>query len=161
MEPHTSTSPLAVLPNLPQYPFNNSTIYWEESQSNRRLLFREHASHDLLGTQVIDWNPMEAKWSFIIKVENLPWITNHKINGSVLYPAASMLAAAFEAANLMAKDKPPIGYEIRDAKFSAPLLLTTSAAGTEIQLSLNSFPRSSARNSSDSRFRIFSQNADD
>lgn len=65
-------SPFTVLPDLPQYPFNNSAIYWEESQGNKRLLFREHATHDLLGAQVIDWNPLEAKWSLIIKVGNLP-----------------------------------------------------------------------------------------
>lgn len=156
----TSASPLAVLSDLPHYPFNHSNIYWEESQKNRRLLFREHASHDLLGAQVIDWNPMEAKWSFIIKVENLPWVADHKINGSMLYPAAGMLAAAIEAVKMVAKDMPPLGYEIRDTEFIAPLLLTTSAKGTEIQLSLNSL-RSSARHRHDYQFRIFSRNADD
>lgn len=104
---------------------------------------------------------MEAKWSFIIKVENLPWITDHKINGSMLYPAAGMIAAAIEAVKFMVKDVPPIGYEIRDAEFSAPLLLTTLAEGTEVQLSLNSSTRSSAKDSSNYKFRIFSRKADD
>lgn len=72
-----------------------------------------------------------------------------------------MLAAAIEAVKLMVKDVPPIGYEIRDAEFSAPLLLTTSAEGTEIQLSLRSLSRSSAKNNSDNQFRIFSRKADD
>ncbi|KAL8639946.1 MAG: hypothetical protein Q9226_008807 [Calogaya cf. arnoldii] len=86
-----------VLPNLPQYSFNHSNIHWDESHSSRRMLFREHATHDLLGTQVIDWNPVEPRWSFIIKVEDLPWIADHRINSSILYPAAGMLAAAIEA----------------------------------------------------------------
>lgn len=157
----TSASPSAVLSDLPQYPFNHSTIYWEESQSNKRLLFREHASHDLLGAQVIDWNPMEAKWSFIIKAENLPWIADHKVNGSMVYPAAGILAAAIQAVKLMTKDVPPIGYEIRDAEFGAPLLLTTAAEGTEIQFSLHSPTRSSARNNPNYQFRVFVRNSDD
>jgi NADPH:quinone reductase-like Zn-dependent oxidoreductase/SAM-dependent methyltransferase len=151
----TSASPLAVLPDIPQYPFNHSTIYWEESQSSRSLLFREHASHDLLGAQVIDWNPMEAKWSFIIKAENLPWIADHKVNGSIIYPAAGILAAAVEAVKMVTKDVPPTGYEIREAEFEAPLLLTTAAKGTEIQFSLYSPSRFSARNNPNYQFRVF------
>lgn len=156
----TSTTPLAVLPDIPQYPFNHSTIYWEESRSNKSLLFREHASHDLLGAQVIDWNPMEAKWSFIIKAENLPWIADHKVNGSIIYPAAGILAAAVQAVKLVTKDVPPIGYEIREAEFNAPLLLTTTAKGTGIQFSLHSPTRSSTRNNPNYQFRVFLRKSD-
>lgn len=157
----TSASPLAILPDLPQYPFNHFTVYWEESQSNRRPLFREHASHDLLGAQVIDWNPMEAKWDFIIKADNLPWIEEHKVNGSILYPAAGILAAAIQAVKLMTKDVPPIGYEIRDAEFGAPLLLTTTAEGTPIQISLHFSTRSDSKQSPNYEFRVFTRKSDD
>ena len=155
------TRPLATLPCLPQYPFNHSTIYWEESQSNRSLLFRKHATHELLGTQVIDWNPMEAKWIFIIKADDLPWITDHKINGSILYPAAGMLAAAIEAVKLMVKNTSPIGYEIRNTEFTAPLLLTESPAGTETQISLSSPTRPKGRDYFEYFFRVFSRKADE
>lgn len=157
----SKAQPPAVLPDLPQYPFNHSTVYWEEPQTNKDLMFRQHARHDLLGAQVIDWNPMDAKWKLIIKAEDLPWIADHKINGSMLYPAAGMLAAAIEAIKLMVKDTLPIGYEIRDAEFNAPLLLTTSATGTEVQISLSSPTRSSARNKADFHFRLFNRKPDE
>lgn len=151
----------AVLPDLPQYPFAHSAIHWDEPHSSRRLLFREHPSHDLLGTQVIDWNPVEPKWSFIIKVEELPWIADHKINGSMLYPAAGMLAAVIEAIKMLMKDAPPIGYEIRDVEFSAPLLLTTSPKGTEVQVSLRTSTHSSAKSSSEYEFHILPRKEDE
>ncbi|KAL8732943.1 MAG: hypothetical protein Q9181_003765 [Wetmoreana brouardii] len=159
-----STAPTAqrpvVLPNLPQYPFNHSTIYWEESQSNANFLFRRHPRLDLLGAPTIDWNPMDAKWKFIIRSDELPWIMDHKINGSTLYPAAGMLVATLEATRLVANDPLPIGYEIRDAEFNTPLLLTTSTSGTEVQVGLTSRTRSSMRNNSGFDFRILCQKPD-
>ena len=159
---HSATSEsLAVLPDLPQYPFNHSTIYWEEPHSNRNLVFRQHARHDLVGSQVIDWNPRDAKWKFIIKAEELPWIVDHKINGSILYPAAGMLVAAIEAIRMIVEGTSPIGYEITDAEFSAPLLLTTSATGTEVHISLNSPTRTNARNDTNFSFRLFTRKPDE
>ncbi|KAG8531947.1 Type I Iterative PKS [Bacidia gigantensis] len=150
-----------VLPDLPQYPFDHSTIYWEEAQSDKNMLFREYPSHDLLGAQVIDWNPMEAKWTFFIKASDLPWTVDHKINGSILYPAAGMLAAVIEATKLLVKDKSPVGYEIKNAEFIAPLLLTTSPNGTETQISLTSPTSSNTRDSTKYYFRIFGRKSND
>ncbi|KAL8962775.1 MAG: hypothetical protein Q9193_000877 [Seirophora villosa] len=157
----SQSSTPTVLPNLPQYSFNHSNVHWDETHSNRRMLFHEHATHDLLGTQVIDWNPVEPKWSFIIKVEDLPWIADHKINGSILYPAAGMLVAAIEAVKKMAGDAPLVGYEIRDVDFIAPLLLTTSPKGTAIQVGLRSSSETSVRSGYDYTFHLHSRKEDE
>jgi len=132
-----------ILPNLPQYPFNHSTVCWEESQANKAFRFRKHANHSLLGAPVVDWSPLEAKWKFIIRAEELPWIKDHKINGSILYPAAGMLTMAIEASKLLAEDRSPVGFEIRDAEFSAPVLLTMAPEGVETFITLSPISGSS------------------
>ncbi|KAL8643720.1 MAG: hypothetical protein Q9226_008161 [Calogaya cf. arnoldii] len=105
-------------------------------------------------------NPVEPKWSFIIKVEDLPWIADYRINGSILYPAAGMLAAAIEAVKKMVGDAPLVGYEIRDVDFIAPLLLTTSPKGTEIQVGLRSSSETSARSGYDYTFHVYPRKED-
>ena len=127
-----------VVKDLPEYPFNHSVMYWEESQTNKAFRFREHAAHELLGVPTADWNPLEAKWKLIIKADDLPWIKDHVINGSVVYPAAGMLAMAIEGSKLLAEGRSPVGFEIKNVEFPAPLLIPTAAEGAETSITLNS-----------------------
>ena len=67
-----------ILSNLPEYPFDHSRSYWQESRVNRdgwRL--RTNLRLDLLGAPVPDWNPMEAKWRNYLRVSEVPWIRDH------------------------------------------------------------------------------------
>lgn len=70
---------LIALPNLPEYPFDHSKIYWYESRLSKGLLQRKHKRLDLLGTPSSDWNPLEAKWRKFIKVSETPWVKDHKV----------------------------------------------------------------------------------
>lgn len=148
------------LADLPEYPFNHSTLYWEESPKNKTFRFREHPKHDLLGAQVDDWNPLEAQWKLTIKAEELPWIVEHKINGSIIYPAAGMLVMAIEAAKLLVMGRPPIGFEIKNAEFPAPLLLSTSSEGTEVSISLSTHTESGAKEDFVYQFRLCARRSD-
>ena len=152
----TSSLRSKILPYLPQYPFNHSIVYWEESRANKAFRFRQHANHSLLGAPMGGSNPLEARWKFIITVEELPWIQDHKINGSMLYPAAGMLTMAIEASKLLAKDRSPVGFEIRDAEFSAPIILTTAPGGVETFITLSSISGSSIEH----HFQIIVQKSD-
>ena len=152
----TCTRSPKVLSDLPQYPFNHAVLYWEESQINRAFRFRQHPTHDLLGAPVGEWNPFEAKWKLIIKIEDLPWVADHKINGSTLYPAAGMLVMAIEASKLLAQNRSPIGFEIKNAEFPAPLLIPATPEGLEVHITLN--PK--AEHSNQYEFQILVQKSD-
>ena len=67
------------LADLPEYPFNHSREYWQESRLSTNFRFREHPRHELLGTTVLDWNKLEGKWRNYIRISENPWIKDHKV----------------------------------------------------------------------------------
>ena len=69
----------AVLPSLPEYPFDHSKKYWHESRISNALRFRRHGHHPLLGTPVSDWNPLEARWRHILRISEQSWMKDHKV----------------------------------------------------------------------------------
>ncbi|KUJ07891.1 reducing type I polyketide synthase [Mollisia scopiformis] len=150
-----SGSPLRLTPGtistLPSYPFNHSTVYWEESARSKGLRSRKHANNELLGAPVIDWNPLDARWRLVVKKEDMPWVEQHKVHGQMLYPAAGMLVMAIEGLKQLTEQK-IIGYEIRDVSFVAPIVLNSSSDGTEIQTTLT--PTSMQNIEAEYKFRI-------
>ena len=66
-----------MLLNLPSYPFNHSKKYWAEGRVSRSYRFRALQHHELLGTPVSDWNPLNARWQNIIRTSENTWIKDH------------------------------------------------------------------------------------
>lgn len=52
-------------------------------------------------------------------------------------PSSRYAHNAIEGSKLLAEDRSPIGFEIRDAEFSAPLVLTTASGGVETFITLS------------------------
>ncbi|PWY69325.1 polyketide synthase [Aspergillus eucalypticola CBS 122712] len=126
-----------VLLDLPEYPFNHSTSYWHESRLSEEYRFRRYGYLELLGTPEQSGNPMEASWRNIIRVSDIPWVQDHKINSTILYPGAGMLVMAIEAIKQLADpDRLLTGFSIRDAVFSTALQIPTHAEGIEVNVHL-------------------------
>ena len=90
-------SPKATPSNMPRYPFNHKQSHWTESRLSKNFRFRKFARHDLLGTRSLDWNPQVAQWRNVIRLAEMPWLEDHKIQGEVVFPAAGMVVVATEA----------------------------------------------------------------
>ncbi|KAF1949998.1 hypothetical protein CC80DRAFT_598435 [Byssothecium circinans] len=129
---------LTTIVNLPPYPFDHSTRYWHESRISKSLRSRRHAPHPLLGIAAMDWNPLEPRWRHFLRLENLPFIEDHLINNTIVYPAAAMIAGVLEGARQLTEingsGRVVEGYEIRDAKFMTALVFPSR--GTEIEVEL-------------------------
>ncbi|RAK87226.1 polyketide synthase [Aspergillus costaricaensis CBS 115574] len=126
-----------VLVDLPDYPFNHSTSYWHESRLSEGYRLRQYGYLELLGAPEPNGNPMEATWRNIIRVSDIPWVQDHKINSTILYPGAGMLVMAIEAIKQMADpDRLLTGFNIRDAVFSTALQIPTHAEGIEVNVHL-------------------------
>lgn len=69
-----------VLSNLPEYPFNHSQTHWYESRMSKNYRFRQNPPVSLLGTQVQDWNPFEARWKNVLRVAEIPWVSDHQVS---------------------------------------------------------------------------------
>lgn len=121
---------LQALTDLPNYPWNHTNRYWVESNRMKNHRFKQTPRLDLLGMQVDDQNVHEPRWRNLIRIADVPWLEDHKMQGSLLLPAASMLCAVLEAAQQLAdSDKKVLGYEFRDILIGRALLVPTGEGG--------------------------------
>ncbi|KAL7935483.1 fatty acid synthase S-acetyltransferase [Trichoderma chlorosporum] len=132
---NTSQRHPAMLVTLPQYPFNHSKSHWRESRLSKGRRFRKHPRLHLLGSPVPDWNKSNAVWRNWIRLSESPWIEDHSITGTVIYPGAAMLAMAIEASlQLVTPTKVLRGIRIRNIAFMAAMRIPKTSEGAETQL---------------------------
>ncbi|KAI1392973.1 uncharacterized protein F4822DRAFT_441708 [Hypoxylon trugodes] len=120
----SNLAPRRFLVNCPEYPFDHSKTYWAESRLSRDFRLRKSVEGETLGARSFDWNPLEPRWRNFLSIETMPWIGDHVISGTVIYPAAGMLVMAMEAVRHMCSDTRLIsGYYIKEAHFVSPILV--------------------------------------
>ncbi|KAL8903861.1 MAG: hypothetical protein Q9207_003659 [Kuettlingeria erythrocarpa] len=126
------------LTSLPPYPWNHTRTFWHEAYSTRSNRFPSAARTDLLGVPVDLYNRMEPRWRNHLRISESPWIEDHKITGTVLYPAAGMLVMAMEAALQTADSARKVqGFRFREVGFERGLVVTSGdEAAVETCLSL-------------------------
>ncbi|KAI5928775.1 hypothetical protein F4810DRAFT_645308 [Camillea tinctor] len=130
-----TNSPSRMLLDLPKYPFNHSQRYWLESRLVKNYRQRNKVRHELLGLPVTDWNPLKPRWRHTIRNTNLPWLKDHQLNGTILYPGAGMIAMVVEAARSIARPDAAVkGYRFREVTIHNALVVPSDADGVEVQL---------------------------
>ena len=71
-----------MLVDLPSYAFNHTTKYWLESRVSKNFRFGDTPYHELLGSKVVDWNPLEARWQHRIILSDKSWVKGHIVSSS-------------------------------------------------------------------------------
>ncbi|KAL9036375.1 MAG: hypothetical protein Q9180_004337, partial [Flavoplaca navasiana] len=134
-----------MLTNLPNYPFDRSKKYWNEGRTSKNIRFRKDPPHELLGTAVPDWNRHEARWTNHIDRTKSPWVDDHKINETVLYPATGFIIMAIEAARQLAIPQRNIcQYHLRDVTYGKAVVIPRNGR-VEVQITLRQ-PADGGRN---------------
>ncbi|RLL97465.1 hypothetical protein CFD26_104804 [Aspergillus turcosus] len=116
------------LVDLPSYPWNHSekNRYWAESRLSSKRRFRQHARHDLCGVRGEDDLPGEPTWHNILSPRENPWILDHRVQGSIVYPAAGMLTAVLEAVRQYVDAASTISHiELRDVRVTRPIVFNS------------------------------------
>ncbi|KAH8804399.1 putative polyketide synthase [Xylogone sp. PMI_703] len=155
----------SVLIDLPPYPWNHQNSYWAESRISKFYRERRFPRTDLLGGLERNSSSIEPRWRNHIRLSEIPWVRDHKIQGNIIYPAAGYLAMAIEAACQHAstvKSIPVItGYKLREVVIDSALIIPEDPGEVEVAITLKSFT-DSIRNPSDmwDEFVISSVNAD-
>ncbi|KAJ5609196.1 type I iterative polyketide synthase [Penicillium herquei] len=130
-----------VLTDLPSYPWNHTMRHWQESRINRAIRERSQPPHELLGMPVPGNDPSASVWRRVLRVTETPWLRDHMVQGSIVYPGAGYSCLAIEAARQLAgQDKRISGLRLRDINFLFALVIPDNADGVEIRTTLQSVP---------------------
>ncbi|KAM3075032.1 hypothetical protein ACMFMF_005715 [Clarireedia jacksonii] len=86
-----------LLLDLPQYAWDHSTRYWHSSAITTRHVRRAFPYHELLGSRVPQSTSLEPHWRNIIKLSELDWLQDHRVNENIIFPGAGYLAIAMQA----------------------------------------------------------------
>ncbi|GME32277.1 Lovastatin diketide synthase LovF 2 [Neofusicoccum parvum] len=121
----------AMLVDLPPYAWNHALSFWEESRLSREHRMRASPRADLLGHAVA--GSPEPAWRNFLRCSESPWIREHRVQGSVLYPGAGMVAMAVEGARRLADPgEEVLGYELRDVAITTALRVPDDEKGVEV-----------------------------
>ncbi|KAJ3499268.1 hypothetical protein NLG97_g480 [Lecanicillium saksenae] len=146
---------LKCLPNLPSYPWNHTKTYWHESHLSLANRFREYGRLDLIGAPTADSVPFEPRWRGFLRASELPWIQDHQVQKTVIYPAAGMISMVLEGARQMKKSFVNLaGYEIRNMRFDKAIVVPNTTHGVEVALNMRA--ETSAGNGSFPSYFTFS-----
>ncbi|KAI1374887.1 ketoacyl-synt-domain-containing protein [Hypoxylon crocopeplum] len=125
-----------LLVDLPKYPWNHDKVYWYESHLSRANRFQVHGRYDLIGRPTLDSNPFYPRWRGFFRVSENPWIRDHQVQKTMIYPAAGMVAMVLEAAKQMASEGAS-GFEITRFKILKAMLIPSTSHGLEYVLNFN------------------------
>lgn len=129
-----------VIHDLPAYPWDHSNTYWCESRLSHDYRLRKSPFHDLLGVRVPSSTSLEPSWSYVISVGRLPWLTDHIIDGLVIFPGAGYICMAIEAIRQFNHESKPSqiiqNFDLRDVSFLKALVIPPNPKTVDIRLSL-------------------------
>lgn len=94
--PHDSERP-KLLADLPPYAWRHDRSYWHESRLSRNYRLRRFPRNDILGSLVDNYNDTEPRWRNVLRTTDLPWLLDHKIQSSTIFPFAGFIVMAVEA----------------------------------------------------------------
>ncbi|KUL87368.1 hypothetical protein ZTR_04649 [Talaromyces verruculosus] len=154
-----------LLTDVPAYSFDHSRTFWHESRISKAYRNRKSIPHDLLGTMGGDYNSVEPRWRKFIRLDELPWLRGHIVQGQIVFPAAGYLAMAIQAIKEhTAAEGPDVSiknYNVRNISFGQALVLSEGVEDLEINFALRPQVHSARKSSKTwSEFRVFTVNAD-
>jgi acyl transferase domain-containing protein len=149
-----------LLVQLPGYAFNHSQKFWYESRLSRNYRLRKERRHDLFGAPVADWDVENPRWRNIIRLSEQPWLRDHIVTNSHVYPGVGYVIMAIEAARQIADQQlTVVGFRVRDVVLKRALIVPDNKDGIETSISMHRDHESSTASSTIwRRFQIASYN---
>lgn len=86
-----------VVPDLPPYAWTYDTLLWSECRASSEFRDRKHLHHDLLGAQKPGGNGIQTTWRNVLRAHDVPWLLDHRLEDTVVFPGAGYMAMGIEA----------------------------------------------------------------
>ncbi|MCJ1402141.1 hypothetical protein MMC11_005360 [Xylographa trunciseda] len=91
-------SNVKVLIDLPTYPWRHNKRHWNESRGSLAHRMKPFPRHDLIGSLELDSNAMDNQWRNVFRLEEIPWLLDHKIESSPVFPFSGFMSMVIQAA---------------------------------------------------------------
>ena len=123
-----------VLTDLPGYPWQHDVLLWNESRTSIEYRFRKHSRHDLLGSSIPGGSTPNFTWRNLLKLKEVPWLADHQLEVSIVFPAAGYMVMAVEALSRIFLSLPASSnFSFRSVHFLNALVIPSdSNAMTEL-----------------------------
>ncbi|KAJ2992168.1 hypothetical protein NUW58_g2256 [Xylaria curta] len=139
----TNNTPCRLLKGLPSYAWDHSEHYWHETRCLRAYLNRPGPSHGLLGHLLPSSTSTDMQWRHILSLSESLWLTGHRLQGQLVFPAAGFVIMALEAGILASGDQNVSLVEILDLDIERALMFETEDSSVEVIFNLSNISRNS------------------
>jgi acyl transferase domain-containing protein/NADPH:quinone reductase-like Zn-dependent oxidoreductase len=136
-----------LLVDLPPYSWNHTRSYWAEPRMSKTYRHRKSPRTDLLGVADSVACSFEPRWRNYLRVSEIPWLMDHKIQSDIVFPAAGYICIAIEAAMQLVTDTGEISaLTLREISVRSALIIPETT-GIETMTSLHTLSNEHANRS--------------
>lgn len=96
--PKALEKPPAVLTDIPRYPWNHLSQYYHQSRFTDIHKFQNDRRSDIIGVLAMYSNHTEPTWRNIMRLDELPWLRHHQVQGLTIFPISGFVSMALESA---------------------------------------------------------------
>lgn len=128
-------------PGLPPYRYTYGGINYHESRPSKEYRHRSVLRHDLLGSKVVGTARLRPQWRNILRVKDVPWLSDHRLVPDAVLPGAAYVAMAVEAATRIYGEfsggmVPIEGFSLADVSMKRALIVPEDDYGVEMVTSM-------------------------
>ncbi|KAI5918779.1 reducing type I polyketide synthase 10 [Camillea tinctor] len=130
----TSCRSPQLLVDLPRYRWARpDPVLWSEPRESVEFRNRVHRRHELLGSLIPGGDKVESRWKNILRLEEVTWIEDHKLDGAIVFPAAAFVAMAIEALKQCSSTQGSAVIHLEDFDIIAALPISADSS-TKLEL---------------------------
>ncbi|KAL2758025.1 hypothetical protein ACRALDRAFT_1068472 [Sodiomyces alcalophilus JCM 7366] len=122
------------LDDLPTYAWDHKK-YWHETRYIKEHRLRKYR-HSLLGHVFPGSVAKHPKWRNYLRISEIPWLSEHVVDGKVVFPGAGYISMAIEAVMRVEELETAKMIFVKDIMIKNALLLPSNDDGVEILLEL-------------------------
>ena len=129
-------------------------LRWTESRASVEIRNRKHFRHKLLGWQAVTGNGIDCSWRNLIRLGEVLWMKDHKLEAQIVFSAAVYLALAIEVISQVTsvnrKALGSVAFEFRNVNISTAFVKAENDSDDlELHTIMSSRKNSTANNSID------------
>lgn len=115
-----------VLVDLPSYQFDLDESYWHKSRLQDAALYSGSPWNAILGHRMGSTVGEDLQFRHVFALDDIPWLADHSVDGSIIFPMAGYISAITEALRHHATqgNKTTRAFDLREVVISKAFLVS-------------------------------------